>query len=323
VNSTGGFTITTPSGNRFSGRADPATGFLTGTLTGGPGGNFTAAIASGVSFSDGFLRNLSTRGPVGTGNDILVAGFAVAGSTPKRVLIRAIGPTLAAFGVTGALADTRLDLFNGNTLVVANDNWGGAGDVIAASNAIGAFPLATNSLDSVVVATLPPGLYTAQVSGVGGRTGVALVELYDLDTLQAFSTQKLTNVATRGVLTTAQNQIIAGFMVSGTTSKKVLIRAVGPTLGRAPFNVPGTVADPMLRLVRGDGSVIRENDNWETGNDAALISEASAKVGAFALSAGAKDCALLINLPPGTYSAQVTGAAPGTGTVLVEVYEVP
>ena len=112
-------------------------------------------------------------------------------------------------------------------------------------------------------------------------------------------------------------------MVSGTTAKKVLIRAVGPTLGRAPFNIPGTVADPMLSLVRGDGGVVRENDNWETGNDASLISEASVKVGAFALSAGAKDSAILINLPPGTYNAQVSGAAPGTGTVLVEVYEVP
>ena len=323
VSATGSFAITTSSGNRFTGRADPATGFLTGTLTGGPGGTFTAAIASGVSFSDGFLRNLSTRGPVGTGGDILVAGFAVSGNAPKKVLVRAIGPTLAAFGVAGALADTRLDLFSGNTLVVANDNWGGAGDVIAASSAVGAFPLSPSSLDSVVLATLPPGLYTAQVSGVGGRTGVALVELYDVDTLQAFSTQKLTNVATRAVLTAAQNQIIAGFMVSGTTAKKVLIRAVGPTLGRAPFNIPGTLADPMLSLVRGDGGVVRENDNWETGNDASLISEASVKVGAFALSAGAKDSAILINLPPGTYNAQVSGGAPGTGTVLVEVYEVP
>ena len=322
VSATGAFAITTSSGNRFTGRADPATGFLTGTLTGGPGGQFTAAVASGVSFSDGFLRNLSTRGPVGTGGDILVAGFAVSGNAPKKVLVRAIGPTLGVFGVTGALADPRLELFSGNTLVVANDNWGGAAELLAASSAVGAFALAPASLDSVVLASLPPGLYTAQVSGVGATTGAALVELYDVDTLQAFSTQKLTNVATRAVLTPAQNQIIAGFMVSGTTSKKVLIRAVGPTLGRA-FSLPGTLADPLLSLVRGDGVLIRENDNWETGNDAALISEASSKVGAFALSAGAKDSAILINLPPGTYNAQVSGAASGTGTVLVEVYEVP
>jgi len=188
---------------------------------------------------------------------------------------------------------------------------------------VSTFALAPGSLDAAVVVNLAPGSYTAQISGVGGRTGVALVEIYDVDTLQAFSAQKLTNVATRANLTTAQNQIIAGFMISGSTAKKVLIRAVGPTLGRAPFNVAGTLADPILTLARGDGTLVRENDNWETGNDAALLAEAAAKVGAFALAPGAKDSAMLINLPPGTYSAQVSGAAPGTGTVLVEVYEVP
>ena len=253
----------------------------------------------------------------------MVAGFAVSGSQPKRVLIRAIGPTLAAFGVTGALADTRLELFSGSTSIGSNDNWGGAANIVAASAEVGAFALAATSLDSVIIATLPPGLYTAQVSGVGGGTGLALVELYDLDTLQVFSTQKLTNVATRAVLTTAQNEIIAGFMVSGSTAKKVLIRAVGPTLGGAPFNLPNTLANPMLSLVRSDGVIIRENDDWSVGNDASLINEAAVKVGAFALTAGAKDSAILINLPPGTYNAQISGAAPGTGTVLVEVYEVP
>ena len=323
LSSTGAFAITTSSGNRFIGRADPVTGFLGGTLTGGLGGTFTAALASGVSFSDGFLRNLSTRGPVGTGNDVLVAGFAVSGSQPKRVLIRAIGPTLAVFGVTGALAHARLELFSGSTLIGSNDSWGGAANVVAASAQVGAFALPATSLDSAIIATLPPGPYTALVSGVGGRSGLALVELYDLDTQQAFSTQKLTNVATRAMLTTAQNEIIAGFMVSGSIAKKVLIRAVGPTLGGAPFNLPNTLANPMLSLLRSDGVVIRENDNWEIGNDAALINEASVKVGAFALTAGARDSAILINLPPGIYYAQISGAAPGTGTVLVEVYEVP
>ena len=323
LSSTGAFAITTSSGHRFIGRADPVTGFLGGTLTGGPGGTFTAALASGVSFSDGFLRNLSTRGPVGTGNDVLVAGFAVSGSQPKRVLIRAIGPTLAVFGVTGALAHARLELFSGSTLIGSNDSWGGAANVVAASAQVGAFALPATSLDSAIIATLPPGPYTALVSGVGGRSGLALVELYDLDTQQAFSTQKLTNVATRAMLTTAQNEIIAGFMVSGSIAKKVLIRAVGPTLGGAPFNLPNTLANPMLSLLRSDGVVIRENDNWEIGNDAALINEASVKVGAFALTAGARDSAILINLPPGIYYAQISGAAPGTGTVLVEVYEVP
>jgi hypothetical protein len=152
---------------------------------------------------------------------------------------------------------------------------------------------------------------------------VALVELYDVDTLRPFSTQKVTNVATRGVVGSGQAQLIAGFVVSGNTAKKVLIRAVGPTLGRAPFNVPGVLADPQLRLLKGADTVVRENDNWESGNDAALINEASSKVGAFPLAVGAKDAAILINLPPGAYSAQVTGPGTTTGVALVEVYEVP
>jgi hypothetical protein len=319
----GGFTVTTPAGGRLSGTVDPVTGFLTGTLSGGSGGAFTAAIASGVSFSDGFLRNLSTRGQVGTGANILIAGFVVSGAAPKQVLVRAIGPSLTQFGITGALTDTQLQLFNGTSLIASNDNWNGAANISTASNQAGAFPLSPSSLDSVILATLPPGSYTAQVSGVGGRTGVALVELYDMDNLQPFSAQKITNVATRGVVGTGQNQLIAGFVVSGNTSKKVLIRAVGPTMGAAPFNVAGVLADPILQLVRGDNLVIRENDNWEMGNDASLLNEASSKVGAFPLAVGGKDAAMLINLPPGAYSAQVTGSGTTTGVALVEVYEVP
>ncbi len=326
VAANGNFTITTLTGTRFTGRADPATGFLTGAITGGPpgsGGSFTAAVSSGASFSDGFLKNLSTRGQVGVGSDILIAGFIVAGESPKQVLIRAIGPSLTAFGVTGALADPQMQLFNGTALIATNDNWGGAAAISTVANLVGAFPLSPTSLDAVILTTLPPGSYTAQVSGVAGRTGVALVELYDADTLQPFSAQKVTNVATRGVVGSGQAQLIAGFVVSGNTAKKVLIRAVGPTLGAEPFNVGGVLADPMLRLVRSDSLVIRENDNWETGNDAALIAEASAKVGAFPLAAGAKDAAILINLPPGSYSAQVTGPGTTTGVALIEVYEVP
>jgi hypothetical protein len=323
VSSTGAFSVVTPSGNRFTGTVDPASGFLTGTLTGGPGGAFTGALSSGVTFSDGFLRNLSTRGQVGTGANILIAGFVVGGTSPKQVLIRAIGPSLAPFGVTGTLADPQLEIFNGSVRIASNDNWTGDAATQTAAGQAGAFPLALGSLDSVLLMTLAPGSYTAQVSGVAARTGVALVEIYDVDTLTPFSTQKVMNVATRGVVGAGQAQLIAGFVITGNTAKKVLIRGVGPTLGAAPFNLPGTLADPVLRLVRSDNLVVRENDNWESGNDTMLLAQATTSVGAFALPAGSRDAAILINLPPGIYTAQLTGSGTTTGVGLIEVYEVP
>jgi len=213
VDSAGNFDLRLVGGSRITGKADPATGFLSGTLIGGPGGTFTGALASGGTFSDGTLRNLSTRGQVGTGGNILIAGFVVGGTTPKQVLVRAIGPSLANFGIAGALADSQVELFKGTTRVALNDNWAGNAAIAAASASVGAFPLAANSLDAVILTQLDPGAYTAQVSGTGGRTGVALVELYDVDTVAAFAPQKLVNVATRGVVGTGENILIAGFVV--------------------------------------------------------------------------------------------------------------
>ena len=324
IGSNGAFNISTPSGNRFTGTADSRTGFVSGTLVGGPGGTFTAARASGASFADGFLRNLSTRGQVGTGSNILIAGFVVGGTTPKNVLLRAIGPSLTPLGVNGALADPQLQLFSGSNLVATNDNWGGDTALANAASSAGAFALAATSRDAVIRATLQPGNYTAQISGVGATTGVALFELYDLDTPEAFSTQRLANVATRGMVGTGTAQLIAGFIVSGTTPKKVLIRAAGPALGA--LGVSGALADPMLRLVRSSGgtdTLVRENDNWEVGNDSVLVNEAVTRIQTFPFTAGSRDAVLLLSLPPGNYSAQVTGAASSTGVALIEVYEVP
>lgn len=322
VDSLGSFSITTLSGNRFTGKADPATGFLSGTLTGVNGGAFMAATGSGISFSDGFLRNLSTRGQVGTGDNVLIAGFVVGGTTAKQILIRAIGPSLTQFGITSALANPQLQVFSGSALITSNDNWGGDAGISGASGSVGAFPLITTSLDSVVLISLQPGAYTAKVNGAAGGTGVALVELYDVDNPAAFSAQKVINVSTRGLAGTGQAQLIAGFVINGNTSKKVLVRGIGPALTQ--FGVLGVLADPVLRIVRNsDNLVIRENDNWEIGNDVALILDAAAKTGAFALPAGSKDSVILINLPPGSYSAQVSGTGTTTGVASVEVYEVP
>jgi hypothetical protein len=325
VDSTAGtFDLRLAGGNRIYGKIDPLTGFLSGTLIGGPGGTVTAGLASGGTFSDGTLRNLSTRGQVGTGGNILIAGFVVGGTTSKQVLVRAIGPALSGFGITGALSDSQVDLYQGTTRIAGNDNWNNDPAISAAASVVGAFPLAAGSLDAVVLAQLAPGAYTAQVSGTGGKTGVALVELYDVDTVSAFSPQKVINVSTRGVVGTGENILIAGFVISGSTSKKLLIRGIGPTLGT--LDVTGALADPVLQIIRADKgvrTVVRENDNWEAGNDAALVAAATTRVGAFPLASGSKDAVILITLPPGTYNATVSGVGGATGVGLVEVYEVP
>ena len=330
VTSTGAFTnVAATSGGVFTGRVNPTTGFLTGSLSGANGGSFSGGLASGVSFSDGFLRNISTRGRVGSGVDALTAGFYVGGTTPKQVLIRAIGPSLAAYGVTAPLADPTLTVFNSAGVAIAtNTDWLGAPAIVTAGSLVGAFPLSSTSLDSVVLVTLNPGAYTAQVTIAAGGTGVGLVEIYDTDGLTPYSSQKVINLSTRGLVGPGQDQLNAGFMVSGNTTKKVLIRAAGPGLGAvAPVLEGNVVADPAVRLVRlmEDGTMmtVRENDSWEVGNDAALVNAAAVKSGAFPFTTGSKDAALLISIPPGTYFAIVSAPGTAIGLALVEVYEVP
>lgn len=330
VDSTGSFFLTTASGNTLNGKVEPATGFLTGTLTVVGNGAFTApatgSLTSGGTFSDGVLRGLSTRASVGTGNNILISGFIVDGSTPKQVIIRGIGPSLA--GVSSPLANPLLQLYNGPTQIASNDNWAtpigagaSAGAVATATAQIGLGALSSTSLDSVILATLTPGAYTVQLSGVGSTSGNGLLEIYDLDTLTPFSSQKVRAISSRGFVGTAGNELIAGFIVSGNTPKKVLIQAAGPAIASS---VSGTLADPVLRIVNMSTSkTVRENDNWETGNDGVVMVDAVNRSGATPLAAGSKDAAILVNLPPGIYTAVVSGAANSTGIAIVQVYEVP
>lgn len=254
------------------------------------------------------LVNLSVRTNAGSGVDTLIVGFNLAGAGNKPLLLRGVGPALAPFGVTGALADPtlRLDVLNG-TLVAQNDNWDSAVAPVAAG--VGAFALPASSRDAALLPTLAAGSYTAQV---GGGTGVALVELYDT---AAGSGPALTNVSARTRSGAGGDVLIAGFSIGGVGTKTLLIRAVGP--GLVPFGVDGTLADPQLAIFSGP-SQIAANDNW--GNSAALATAAT-QVGAFALPAGSRDAALLINLPTGSYTAQVTGANNSAGVVLIEVYE--
>jgi len=325
VDSGGNFSIVTPSNNMIAGKVDPSTGFLKATLTGGPGGQIYAGRVSGGTFSDGVLMNISTRGNVGAGANNMIAGFVVGGSVPKQLLVRAVGPTLSILGVPGSIAGTQLSIYSGSTLIASNTGWSSSPSnetaVASAEAQSGAFALPLGSADSALVSTFAPGSYTALVSGTGSNTGVGLVEVYDLDVVQPFTSQKLINVSTRGNVGTGANILIGGIIINGSAPKRLLIRGAGPSL--AGLGVSGTLSAPHLQLFNSAQALIRENFSWQKGNDPALVSAAETQTGAFSFASGSADSAILIVLPPGSYTAEVSGNGGATGIALVEVYEVP
>jgi hypothetical protein len=272
--------------------------------------------------SGGFV-NLSARSLAGTGSNTLIVGFAVSGPGPKSLLIRGIGPALAAFGVAGALGDPVLQFFSGSgTANAQNDNWGDspatAVSIAATAQSAGAFALAPGSKDAVLLTAPTAGSYTAQLSGVDGTSGVALVEIYDA---AKTASAKLTNVSARSVAGNGASVLIVGFAISGDLPKAILVRGAGPAL--TAFGVTGALADPQLQLFSSNSTLLAQNDNWGDSPAAAEIATLAQKVGAFALPANSKDAALLVTLPPGTYTAQVSGVDNTTGIALVELYEAP
>jgi hypothetical protein len=297
--------------------------------------NAALTVAPVTTSTDTTLANISTRGVVGTGSSVLIAGFVIGGTTPKDIFVRAAGPALTDFGVPGTLVDPTLSILNQSGQVVAqNDNWDSAGNAVAVSAAasrLGAFQFKAGSRDSAVLATLPPGNYSAVVSGVNNTTGVALVEAYDADSDAAVGrTRKLVNIATRGQVGAGSNVLIAGLVVAGPGPRTYLIRAIGPTLAKAPFNVSGALKDPFLQIYQGE-TLLRENDDWDSSASAQPgLREASTRVGAFAMmetrdvaTESGLDSAMLITLQPGSYTAKVSGFDGATGVALVEVYELP
>lgn len=314
--------------------ADAGTFIATATSPAGAFFSSTAVVGvtAAVSSPDTAIANISTRGVVGSGNSVMIAGLVIGGSTPKNVLVRAAGPALADFGVSGALADPALKILDGQgRVVVENDNWqtGPATEGIsAAATRLGAFQFKAGSRDAAVLTTLPPGNYTAIVNGVNDTTGIALVEAYDADPDAATArTRRLVNIATRGQVNTGDNVLIAGLVVSGPGPRTFLVRAVGITLTRAPFNVADGLRDPFLQIYQGD-RLLHENDDWDTPLSAQqALRDAARQVGAFALqetrSNSGLDAALLITLQPGSYTAKVSGFEGGTGVALVEIYEMP
>jgi hypothetical protein len=261
------------------------------------------------------ISNLSTRSYVGSGDKIQIAGFVVTGSQPKRLLIRASGPALAGFGVADTLLDPELKLFDSTQKSVASSSDWDSDSIDAVATSLGAFPWAKGSKDAALLVTLPPGSYTAQVSGRAGTTGVALVEVYDADNSPI--SNKLTNISTRSLTKTADKQQIAGFVITGDKPKQVLIRASGPAL--AAFGLTEAMADPVLRVVDAKQEVIAANDDWNADS----IQPLAQKVGAFDWTKGSKDAALSLTLQPGAYTATVCSKNDSEGVTLIEVYELP
>ncbi len=249
------------------------------------------------------LANISSRTFVQTGENVMIGGFIIDGIVPKKVALRAIGPSLAGAGVSGALVDPVLQVLNSaGSVVASNDNWNISGEEVSA---IGLAP--ADEREAALVATLAPGAYSAVVSGKAATTGVALVELYDLDA----ATGRIANISTRSRVELGDNVMIGGFIVGGTTATKIIVRALGPSL--VAGGVVDALLDPTLEIYNSDGSLITSNDDWRTNQEAEIIATTIPP-------ADDREAAIVSTLMPGAYSAVVRGANGCTGIALVEVY---
>ena len=251
--------------------------------------------------------NLSTRGTVSRGDDVLINGFIIAGNGPKTVILRALGPSLAGVGVSGALPDPGLSLYNSSgSLIATNDNWQtDLGSAYMAQN--GFAP--TNPAESATLQTLMPGAYTAVVRGRNGSEGVSLAEIYDLSPV---SSSKLKNMSTRGSVGTGDNVLISGFIVGDVGSATVVVRVLGPSLGA--FGVSRPLSDPVLTIYDSKGSAIVTNDNWHDNVNWVDVQKNGLAP------PNALESAIVLHLPAGAYTAVMRGANGATGNALVEVY---
>lgn len=296
-----------------------------------PSGSTTsnpAALAVSAQQDVGRLVNVSARAQVGSGYGDLIAGFVVGGQQAagsESLLIRASGPALSQFGISGVLPDPGLEL-SGTGISSPNSPdafaWNSNPQIASAASAVGAFAWTDSpSLDQATIQTLPSGQYTAVVVSQSGDSGVALAEVYDDTAAGTYSPQTphLINISARASVGADGNILIAGFVIGGETSKTVLIRASGPAL--AQFGVPGTLPDPELQLYGASVSTpLASNSGWGGGP---ALSAAASSAGAFAwTNPASNDSAILITLAPGAYTAQVSGKSGDTGVALVEVYEI-
>ncbi len=254
------------------------------------------------------LVNVSTRLPIQTGGKVGIGGFIITGTAPKKVLIRAIGPTLSIFGVPNALQDSVLELHDHTgAVLVSNDNWKDSQQ--ATIDSTGLAP--PDDRESAILLPLQPGSYTAIASGKNGTTGVGLIEVYDVDVLSA---SQLSNISTRGVVQTGSNVMIGGFVVSGSSgSVNLLVRALGPTLTQ--LGVAGALGDPTLQLYDGNGNSLAFNDNWKDSQQTQIQNTNLQPPNNV-------ESAIAAVVSPGNYTAIVRGKNNTTGVSLVEVYQV-
>jgi phospholipase/lecithinase/hemolysin len=261
-------------------------------------------LLSGQIAPLGKATNISTRGIVGTGEDVLIAGFVISGNQAKKVIVRALGPTLSTLGVSGALADPTMTIINSSNVVVAsNDNWRDTQQSeIAAS---GYAP--PNDLESAIIATLSPGSYTAVVTGKNGGTGIGLVDLYQLDA----STSIFQNLSTRGLVGSGNNVLIGGLIIGNGEPPVIVLRAIGPTLSN--FGITQPLLDPTLELRNANGALIAFNDDWNDNTPTAVKAT-------LLKPSDTRESAIVVSLATGNYTAIVRGKNGTTGVALVEAY---
>ena len=265
------------------------------------------------------LLNISTRMRVLTGDQVLIGGFIITGTDPKKVIIRGMGPSLNGVGVT--LSDPTLELHQPDGTVITNDNWkinDQTGQSQEADIRATTIP-PTNDLESAIVTTLPPGNYTAILAGKNGGTGVGVVEVYDL---AQGANSKLANISSRGFVDINDNVMIGGFIVgggSGGGTAKVIVRAIGPSLSANGNPVPGRLADPTLELHDESGTTIATNDNWKINDQTGQSQEADIRATTIPPT-NDLESALVATLAPGNYTAIVRGKNNTTGIAVVEAY---
>jgi hypothetical protein len=281
---------------------------VTPTPTATPTPTSTPTPTATATPSPAAVIELSTRMRVQTGDNVGIGGFIITGNAPKHVILRAIGPSLTQYGVPGALADPVMELHGpGAFATITNDNWR---DTQAAEIKATFIP-PSNLLESAIVATLAPGAYTAIVSGKNNTSGVALVEVYDLDHSPAST---LANLSTRAFVSTADNIVIAGFLVNAVVNDRIAVRGIGPSL--TALGVVNALANPTLELRDSNAALLVANNNWQ--DDPAQAAELTA---AGLAPTNPLESGIAATLPPGLYTALLAGVNNGTGVGVVEVYD--